>query len=104
MRTWIFAAIIGLACCGQAWAWDDDYPFGSTKKIDEMQVQFGPPSAPLGDTDRDDVQRYLSNKQDYDEAMGRLQIYNQRKLEKLAEQQRKLVLTFRELKTYTATR
>lgn len=24
MRNWIFAAVIGLATCGQAWAWDED--------------------------------------------------------------------------------
>lgn len=23
MRNWIFAAVIGLATCGQAWGWDD---------------------------------------------------------------------------------
>ena len=26
MKNWIFAAIIGLACCGQAWAWDEEEP------------------------------------------------------------------------------
>lgn len=30
MRNWILAAIIGLATCGQAWAWDDEErPFGN---------------------------------------------------------------------------
>lgn len=24
MRNWIFAAVIGLATCGQAWGWDDE--------------------------------------------------------------------------------
>lgn len=51
MRNWILAAVIGLATCGQAWAWDDeeDEPIlyggqyrsmGEWKEAKESQRQY----------------------------------------------------------------
>ena len=49
MRNWIFAAVIGLATCGQAWAWDDeedshhdDYQYhnGQNRYSQDLQRQF----------------------------------------------------------------
>lgn len=93
---WALLAILTLGISGQAWGWDDDeYPTGSRKKWDEQEVEFGPPSPPMrnvdGTIDRQQMQMYLSSRRDYDEALGRLQIYNQRKVEKLVEQQEKLI-------------
>jgi hypothetical protein len=89
----ILAAILAMGVCGQAWAWDDEpkYPFGGMRRTDELEVEFGPPSVPMGAADRGQIDLYLSNKQNYDEAMGRLQLYNQRKIEKLAERQEEIV-------------
>ena len=92
MRNWILAVVIGLATCGQAWAWDDeDYPIGGLKKIDEMEARFGPPSPPSRGSDRDDFEAYLDQKRNYDEAVGRLQVYNQRKVESVEKQQRQIL-------------
>jgi hypothetical protein len=99
MRNWILAAIIGLATCGQAWAWDDDYPAGGIKRIDEMETRFGPPSPPLRTDDRDDIESYLHRKRNYDEAIGRLQVYNHRKVERVEERQKEILDKLEEMET-----
>lgn len=42
MRNVVFAAIIGLAICQQAWAWDDDYDYDDApyrgKKLSDLEA------------------------------------------------------------------
>lgn len=92
----VLVAILTLGVYGNAWGWDDeDYPVGGIKKLDEREVEFGLPSLPMRNTDGTvdplQMQMYLSNRREYDEALGRLQIYNQRNVEKLIEQQGRLI-------------
>lgn len=94
MRNWIFVAVIGLATCGQAWAWDDDYPIGGTRQMDEMEAEFGPPSPPvLADKDDDGmlIDHYRRQQRNYEEAVGRLTVDNARKTDKILKQQQRIL-------------
>lgn len=39
MKNWILAAVIGLATCGQAWAWDDDALYGNPRGLTRAELE-----------------------------------------------------------------
>jgi hypothetical protein len=91
MRKWIIAAVIGLAGAGDAWAWDDeDDSKYYMKEMDEVELQFGSPKLAIN-PNKDDVENYIRNKQSYDEAVGRMAIHSAKQLEKIKEQQQRLI-------------
>lgn len=77
MKHWIFAAVIGLATCGQAWGWDDDEPIlygGRYRSMAEWRRAIDA-EAQL-ESDRTD--RYLNEQQ---------MIFNQKRSLEIQEQQ-----------------
>ena len=89
----ILSAILAMGVCGQAWAWDDEdkYPFGGSRSMDELEVEYGQPSYPGKGARQMELDNYYRRLRDYNEATARLSLDSQRKTERLLKQQQEIL-------------